>query len=123
MLHSPSLPLSLSENRYLSPADRSRALLAALGVLAELDAKHGLTGYSVELAVYDTAPRLKIWASAADIEAIFPSESHAGEWYADDTQRNLTRSIRGVSVTAVQTREDLSTLAGDRAQSDLFDGV
>jgi hypothetical protein len=100
-----SKPLSIS-----TAADRSRALMITLGVLAELDAEHGLTGYSLELAVYDTAPRLKVWASPAAIEAIFPAKSHAGDWYADDKQRNLTRTIRGVLVVAIQTRHDLSIL-------------
>ena len=40
-----SKPLSIS-----TAADRSRALMTALGVLAELDAEHDLTGYEVEVA-------------------------------------------------------------------------
>jgi hypothetical protein len=100
-----SKPLSIS-----TAADRSRALMTALGVLAELDAEHDLTGYTVEVAPYAEAPRLNVWASPRSVATIFPAKSHAGDWYADDKQRNLTRTIRGVKVTAIQTRHDLSIL-------------
>ena len=100
-----SKPLSIS-----TAANRSRALMATLGVLAEIDAAYDLTGYRISVCRHDGGPSLSVWASPHIIAALFPAKSHAGPWYADGKQRNLTRTIRGVKVTAIQTRHDLSIL-------------
>jgi hypothetical protein len=100
-----SKPLSIS-----TAADRSRALMTTLGVLAEIDAEHDLTGYRISVCPHEDGPSLSVWASPRTIATLFPAKSHAGPWYADGQQRNLTRTVRGVKVTAIQTRHDLSIL-------------
>ncbi len=106
-----SKPLNMS-----TAADRSRALLSALGVLAELGAAHDLRGYEISLLPWEDTVVVMIWASPATIAAIFPAKAHAGHWYADDQQRKLTRTIRGVRVTGLQSRRDLDLLdAGARS--------
>ena len=68
-------PLNIS-----TAANRSRALLSALGVLAELDAAHDLRGYEISLLPWEATVVVMIWASPATIAAIFPAKDHAGDW-------------------------------------------
>ena len=93
--------------RLDNPLRRLRAFHAAVGVLAELEATHTLTGYDVGVCAHDDAATIRVWGTPAAMAALFPAKAHKGPWYGGDRpQRNLTRVIRGVEVSTIQNKAD-----------------